>query len=192
MAHEAAGIPARPAAADTRVWRVDTKALVGAVLLGIVMVLVNQVTARLDTALTGGTISAFSGSTWAIISAVSVRLFRQPAGVITGLIQAFVAIATATNPLAPAFLFANSLGPLAYSVVLRARPDSGWGSHFLTQLAQNVVGNAATGVGVVVLLRVPLEFAVPAVLITAAIGIVASTLITKPITDAVERSGVAE
>src|SRR5207302_6395386 len=108
---------------DRRVWRTDTKALVGGVLLGIVLVLVNQVATRLD-AVINPSAGFVSGSTTAVIIGLAVRLFRQPAGIITGEIQAFIAIATASNPLAPAFLITNAVEPLAYSAALYFWPEN--------------------------------------------------------------------
>jgi hypothetical protein len=178
-------------AADRRIWRLDTKALVGGVLLGVVLVLLNQVTARVD-AIVNPSAGLFSGTTWAIISALTVRLFRQPAGIIAGEIQAFVAIATASNPLAPSFLITNALGPLFYSVALRIWPGNSWLDHFLTQAVQNLVGDLVFLVAVMTLLQVPFAVAFPAIVLTFVVNWIASSLITKPLADTVERSGVAD
>jgi hypothetical protein len=176
---------------DNRAWRVDTKALVGGVLLGIVLVLVNQVATRLD-AIVNPSAGFVSGSATAIILGLTVRLFRQPAGLIAGEIQAIIAIVTATNPLAPAFLITNAVEALAYSAALRVWPQNTWLSHFLTQVAGNLFGDIVFMLAVIVLLHVPFEVALTAIILTFVVNLILSTIITKPLTDAVERSGVAD
>jgi len=176
---------------DARAWRVDTKALVGGVLLGIVLVLVNQVATRLD-AIINPSAGFVSGSTTAIILGLCVRLFRQPAGIIAGEIQALIAIATASNPLAPAFLITNAVEALAYSGVLRVWPQNSWRSHFLTQVAGNFAGDLVFMLAVIILLHVPFVIALTAIILTFVVNLIISTLVTKPLTDVVERSGVAD
>ena len=166
-------------------------ATVGGVLLGIVLVLVNQVATRLD-AVINPSAGFVSGSTTAVIIGLSVRLFRQPAGIITGEIQAFIAIATASNPLAPAFIITNAVEPLAYSAALHYWPKNTWLSHFLTQLSANFFADIVFMLAVIILLQVPFLVALTAIILTFVVNLIASTLITKPLTDAVERSGVAE
>ena len=83
--------------------RLDTKALVGAALLGIVFVLVQQIAHRIDALINPASV-IIGGITWATFTGLVALLFRQPAGVITGEVQAFVALATGLSPLAP-FLY---------------------------------------------------------------------------------------
>src|SRR3989304_10509943 len=91
-------------AKHTGFWRFDVKAIVGGVIMGIVIVLVQQVTERIDTVLTGGAFLVLGGTTFGTLIAIASLFFRQPGGLIAGEIQAFVAVATALTPLAPTFI----------------------------------------------------------------------------------------
>jgi len=177
---------------DKRYVRLDTKAIVSGVMLGIVMVLVQQVTSRIDVALSGGSFSIVGGITWATVSGLSALLFRQPAGLITGEIQALIGLLTASSPLAPTFFLSNGLGSLAYTWVATRRRMDTWLDHLLAQLVQNLVGNLMVALALLFILHLPLSVVLLSIAVTGGIGAIVSTLLTKPIAESVARSGVAD
>jgi formate/nitrite transporter FocA (FNT family) len=194
MSHTARSIagPGSNPVGDRRYLRLDTKAIVAGVMLGIVMVLVQQVTSRIDVALTGGSFSIIGGITWATVSGLSALLFRQPAGLITGEIQALIGLLTASSPLAPTFFLSNGLGPLAYTWVATQRRMDTWLDHFLAQLAQNLVGNVMVALALLFILHLPITVVLLSIVVTGGLGAIGSTLLTKPLAESVARSGVAD
>lgn len=170
-------------------WRTDTKALVGAVVMGIVFVLVQQLTVRIDTLL-DPSLNLFNGITWAVFTGLIALVYRQPAGLITGEIQAFVCLISGASPLAPFFILANGLGSLAYSAVAQQFSMERWGHHFLAMLACNFVGNIFVSIGLMVVLKLTLVPAILASLLTIAVGTVGGTIIVKPLAGVVKNSGL--
>ena len=120
-----------------KAWRTDTRALVGAVVLGVAFVLVQQVSQRIDAAI-WPTLIIFGGITWATFTGLITLTFGQPAGVIMGETQALIAIATGLSPLALFFIPANGLGSLAYSLVARSLSMEKWSHHLAAQVLCNV------------------------------------------------------
>ncbi len=178
------------AAAAPRFARYDTRALVGAALLGVVFVLVQQIAHRID-ALINPAAVIVGGVTWASFTGLVVLLYRQPAGIITGEVSAFVALATGLSPLAPFFIPANGLGSLAYSLVSWRLPMTSWFHHLLAQIACNVVGNACVAVGLKVILNLPLPVILAASGVTTLAGIVGGTILTRLLHNNLVRSGLA-
>lgn len=170
--------------------RLDTKALVGAALLGIVFVLVQQIAHRID-ALINPACVIIGGITWATFTGLVALLFRQPAGVITGEVQAFVALATGLSPLAPFFIPANALGSLSYSLVARRLSMTKWSHHLLAQILTNLTGNACVAFGLKIVLNLPIPVIVVASSITATAGIIGGTFLTKLTYTNLQKSGLA-
>ncbi|KPU43113.1 hypothetical protein OXPF_33630 [Oxobacter pfennigii] len=169
--------------------RYDTKALVGAVILGVVFVFVQQIAHRIDAVINPASVIV-GGVTWAIFTGLVVLLFKQPAGIITSEIQAFVALASGLSPLAPFFIPANGLASLAYSLVSWKLSMDKWSHHIIAQVLSNVVGNICVGLGLYVILRLPIPVIIISSLITTLAGIVGGTIFTKIIYDNVKKSGV--
>ena len=169
--------------------RADTRAFVGAVLLGLVFVLVQQVAHRIDAVINPACVIV-GGVTWATMTALVVLIFRQPAGIITGEVAAFVALATGLSPLAVFFIPANGLGSLAYSLVAWKLTMKKWSHHFLAQATTNIVGNLCVAVGLKVILNLPLSVILVAASITTAAGIIGGTILTKLIHANILKSGV--
>jgi len=96
----------------------DTKALVGSVIIGILFVIMEQVTGRIDGIL-DPTLLLLNGTCWAFFTGLIVLMYKQPAGIIAGLVEAIAAMATGYSPLAFFFLFANVIGSIAYSLIAR-------------------------------------------------------------------------
>ncbi len=172
-----------------KAWRTDTKALVGAVVLGVAFVLVQQVSQRIDAAV-WPTLIIFGGITWATFTGLITLIFGQPAGVIMGETQALIAIATGLSPLALFFIPANGLGSLAYSLVARGLTMEKWSHHLAAQILCNVVGNLCVCIGLLTILHLPLLVAVISSSITAAASIAGSTILTKLLADALRKSGL--
>ncbi|MDT3698121.1 MAG: hypothetical protein RO469_01735 [Thermincola sp.] len=174
----------------TKAWRTDTKALVGAVILGVVSMLLQQVSMRIDAAIWTPLI-ILGGITWATLTGLITLIFRQPAGIIMGETQALIAMATGLSPVALFFIPANGFSSLAYTLVARKLSMQKWSHHFLAQLATNVVGNIFVGYGLHVVLKLPVNVAVVSSLITCCAGIIGATILTKKIADALNKAGLA-
>jgi len=169
--------------------RMDTKALVGAVFLGIVFVLVQQVAHRIDAMINPSSV-IIGGVTWAIFTGLVVLLYGQPAGLITAEIQAMVAVASGLSPLAPFFIPANGLASLAFSLVAWKFSMDKWSHHLIAQIISNVVGNICVGFGLSMVLHLPLPVILIASGISTVAGIAGGTILTKVIYENVKKSGV--
>jgi hypothetical protein len=174
------------------IWRFDTKAIVGGVLLGIVMVLLVGISDKADASITGGAFLIFGGITWATVMGVSTLLCRQPGGMIAGLMEGVVAIMMGVSPLAPTFPIVNAAGSLAYSLVASKLPMTGYGHHLLAQIAANLVGNALISVGLFYILSLPVPIILLSSGVTALAGTIIGTILTKIIADSVNRAGVLD
>lgn len=172
-----------------KITRFDTKALVGAVFLGVVFVLVQQIAHRIDAVINPASVIV-GGITWATFTGLVVLLFRQPAGIITAEVQAFIALATGLSPLALFFIPANGLSSLAYSLVSWKLSMDKWSHHLLAQIVTNVVGNICVAIGLHVILKLPVPIILVAAGMTTTAGIIGGTILTKIIYDNVRKSGV--
>ena len=181
--------PNRTGKLSTKLWRTDTKALVGAVILGVVSMLLQQVSMRIDAAIWTPLI-ILGGITWATLTGLIPLIFRQPAGIIMGETQAVIAMATGLSPVALFFIPANGLSSLAYSLVAWKLSMEKWSHHFLAQLVTNVVGNICVGYGLYVVLKLPLQVAIISSSITAAAGVIGATILTKTIADRLHKAGL--
>lgn len=168
-------------------WRMDTKALVGGVLLGIVFMLTQQIAHRIDS-LFSPAVMIMGGITWATFTALGVLIFGQPSGIIVGETQALVANASALSPVALFFFLANGLASLAYSLVSHRLSMDRWSHHLLTQLVSNVVGNICVLMGLVTILKLPLAAALISSAITCTAGIIGATVLTRIVYDNIKRS----
>jgi len=167
----------------------DTRSLVGAVLLGIVFVLVQQVAHRID-ALINPACVIVGGVTWATMTALVVLCYRQPAGIITAEVAAFTGLATGLSPLALFFIPANGLGSLVYSLVAWKLPMTGWGQHLAAQFATNLAGNVCVAIGLKAILNLPTPVILVAAGITTAAGTIGGTIFTRIIYENVLHAGV--
>ncbi|MGO9119168.1 MAG: hypothetical protein ACLQPD_16370 [Desulfomonilaceae bacterium] len=172
-------------------FRVDTRSLVGSVLLGLVFVLVQQVAHRID-ALISPAVVIVGGVTWATFTGLVVLLFRQPAGLITAEVAAFVAVASGLSPLAMFFIPANGLGSITYSLVSCKLPMRTLLHHLIPQMFTNVVGNACVAIGLRIILNVPWPIILFLAAITSTAGIIGGTLLTRLVYNHVIKSGVVK
>ncbi len=123
---------------------------------------------------------------------VSTLLCRQPSGMIAGVMEAVVALATGASPLAPAFFVVNAAGSLAYSLVAWKLPMRTWAHHLLAQVAGNVVGNSLVGVGIFYILDLPVSVILISCTITTVVSIIGGTVLTKYIAGVVTKSGLLD
>lgn len=169
--------------------RLDTKTLVGAVLLGLLFVLVQQIAHRIDALISPAAVIV-GGVTWATFTGLVVLLYRQPAGIITGEVAALVAMASGLSVLAPFFIPANGLGSLAYWLASRRLSMRRWWHHLWAQVACNVVGNACVALGLHYLLHLPPKVILMAAAVTTLAGIAGGTILTRLLHRAVLRAGL--
>ncbi|NBJ14645.1 MAG: hypothetical protein FNP40_03555 [Dehalobacter sp. 4CP] len=172
--------------------RTDTKALVGSILLGIVFVIACQATGFIDNLLPTGKAGMYliNGTVWASFTALIVLLYKQPAGIIAGEVEAIISIWY--SPLWIAFIFANAIGSLAVSFVAAKYSMEKWGHHIFAQFLCNVLGNAVVCIGLIYIYQLPVKVAVVEALITIAVCWPLSTVITKLVYDSIKKSGLAQ
>ena len=174
--------------ATKSMWRVDTKSMVGAVILGIAFILVEMLTSRID-AMLWNPLIIIDGITWATFTGLMALVFRQPGGIIMSEIQALSAIATG-NPLGLFFIPANGAGSLVYTLFAWKLSMEKWSHHFVAQLFTNFIGNAFVALGLIYILKLPVSVAIISSIITATAGTIGATILTKVLYDSLRRSGL--
>lgn len=174
---------------NEKLFRTDTKALVGSVIVGIVMLIMMQVTGRIDAVL-DPTLLLFNGTCWAFFTGLIVLMYRQPAGIIAGLVEAFVAMATAYSPLAFFFIFANIIGSVTYSLISYKLSMKKLSHHILAQLGCNVTGNFCVMLGLIYILHLDWKIALLSSSLTAFVGTIAAGILTKSVYGALVKSSL--
>lgn len=172
-----------------QLFRTDTKALVGSVIIGIIFVIMEQVTGRIDGIL-DPTLLLLNGTCWSFFTGLIILMYKQPAGIIAGLVEAILAMATAYSPLAFFFLFANTIGSICYSLVVRLFSMEKLSHHILAQIACNVTGNFCVMIGLIYVIHLDWKIA----LLTSSLTIVVSTIVagilTKRVYSALQKSAL--
>ncbi|MFA0814983.1 MAG: hypothetical protein ACC608_04265 [Anaerofustis sp.] len=173
-----------------QLFRTDTKALVGSVIMGIVFVIASQVTGFIDDLLPWGKAGMYliNGTVWAFMTALITLMYRQPAGLIAGEVEAIISVWY--SPLWVSFLFANAVGSIMISLVAAKCSMEKWWHHILAQFLCNFFGNCVVCVGLVKVYNMPLNVAIIESLIVAAICWPLSTIMTKLVYDKVKNSGL--
>ncbi len=173
-------------------FRTDTKALVGSVILGIVFVIACQVTGFIDNLTPWGKVGMYliNGSCWAFFTGIITLLYKQPAGLIAGEVEAIISIWY--SPLWICFIFANAVGTLAVSLVVKKFSMEKWSHHLICQFFVNVLGNFFIGVGLVKIYGLPLNVAIIESAIIALVCTIVATLIQKPVYDKMRESGLVK
>ncbi|TJX13083.1 hypothetical protein E9840_10710 [Tissierella creatinini] len=174
---------------EERLFRTDTKALVGAVILGIVFLIMMQVTGRIDGIL-DPTLLLFNGTCWSFFTGLIILMYRQPAGIISGLLEAVVAMATAYSPLAFFFLFANTIGSIAYSLVAAKLSMEKLSHHILAQIASNVTGNFCVMLGLITVVHLDWKVALVTSSITTLVATIVAGILTKSVYGALKKSSL--
>ncbi len=177
---------------NSSVFRTDTKALVGSVILGIVFVIACQVTGQIDNLFPWGKAGMYliNGTVWAFFTGIITLLYRQPAGIIAGEVEAIISIWY--SPLWLVFVFANAIGSIAVSAVAAKCSMEKWWHHIVAQFFCNFLGNCCICVGLVKIYGVPLNVAIIESLIIVAVCWPLSTIFTKLVYDKVKKSGLAK
>ena len=172
-----------------KLFRTDTKALVGAVIIGIVFVIMEQVTGRIDGIL-DPTLLLLNGTTWAFFTGLIVLMYKQPAGIIAGLVEAITAMATAYSPLAFFFLFANVIGSIAYSLISRNFSMEKLSHHFLAQIGCNVTANFCVMIGLIYVFQLDWKIALLSASITTLVATIVAGILTKSVYSALQKSSL--
>lgn len=93
---------------DFKMWPTDTRAIVGSVLLAVCFSATMQITERIDTALTGGLLNILGFIFQNVWFWPASMYFGLTGGLIAANFNPFIAILTATGPLAPAWFAVNT------------------------------------------------------------------------------------
>ncbi|TGE31771.1 hypothetical protein [Desulfosporosinus sp. Sb-LF] len=172
-----------------KLFRTDTKALVGAVIIGIVFVIMEQVTGRID-AILDPTLLLLNGTCWAFFTGLIVLMYKQPAGIIAGLVEAIVAMATAYSPLAFFFIFANTIGSITYSLIARNFSMEKLSHHILAMIGCNITGNLCVMAGLIYVIHLDWKIALLSSSITALVGTIVAGILTKSVYGALQKSSL--
>lgn len=173
-------------------FRTDTKALVGSVILGIVFVIACQATGFIDNMLPTGKAGMYliNGTCWAFFTGIITLLYKQPAGLIAGEVEAIISIWY--SPLWLVFIFANAVGSFAVSIVANRCSMDKWIHHIIAQFFVNVLGNACVCVGLVKIYGLPVKVAIIESLIIAGVCLVFATIVQKLVYDKMRKSGLVK
>jgi len=174
---------------DNRFFRTDTKALVGSVIIGIVFLIMMQVTGRID-AILDPTLLLLNGTCWAFFTGLIVLMYRQPAGIIAGVVEALVAMASGYTPLGFFFLFANVLGSIVYSLIARKFSMEKLSHHILAMLGCAVSGNLCVMVGLIYVFHLNWKIALLSSSLTAFVGTIVAGILTKSVYSSLQKSAL--
>lgn len=175
-----------------QLWRWDLKAIVGSVILGVVMTVLAAFAERIDTALTGGAFVVLGAINFYTIAALSTLLFRLPGGLITGQVNALIAVATGTSPMAPWFIPTNAVFPIVYILAARRMRMESWADHLVASALGVWISMLVILYGLLVTIQLPLNIALTSYVVTSIAGTAGATVLTKLIADAVDRSRVLQ
>jgi len=174
---------------NEKLFRTDTKALVGSVIVGIVFLIMMQVTGRIDGIL-DPTLLLFNGTCWAFFTGLIVLMYKQPAGIISGLLEAIVAMATAYSPLAFFFIFANTIGSITYSFIAQKFSMKKLSHHILAQLGCTVTGNFCVMLGLIYVIHLDWKAALISASITTLVSTIIAGILTKSVYSALQKSSL--
>ena len=172
-------------------FRTDTKALVGSVIVGIVFLIMMQVTGRIDGIL-DPTLLLFNGTCWAFFTGLIVLMYKQPAGIISGLLEAIIAMATAYSPLAFFFIFANTIGSITYSLIARNFSMEKLGHHILATFGCAVTGNFCVMLGLIYVIHLDWKIALLSASITTLVSTIIAGILTKSVYGALRKSSLLD
>ncbi|SHI22166.1 hypothetical protein [Desulfosporosinus lacus] len=176
---------------NEKIFRTDTKALVGSVIIGIVMLIMMQVTGRID-AILDPTLLLLNGTCWAFFTGLIVLMYRQPAGIIAGVVEAVVAMATGYSPLGFFFLFANVIGSIVYSLISSRFSMEKLSHHIIAMLGAAVTGNLCVMVGLIYVFHLDWKIALLSSSITAFVGTIVAGILTKSIYGSLQKSALLQ
>lgn len=126
---------------EWKFWRTDLKTMIAAVLWGVVVTVLLQITERLDTAIFGGTFFLFA--LMLVPFNVGFVLFGLPGALITGWISPIFAVLLASAPLGPWFFLTNGMHMLFGTIAFSLLKKKGEG----TNIGQMVISGIAAIIG---------------------------------------------
>jgi len=174
---------------NQKLFRTDTKALVGSVIVGIVFLIMMQVTGRIDVIL-DPILLLFNGTCWAFFTGLIVLMYKQPAGIISGLLEAIVAMATAYSPLAFFFIFANTIGSITYSLIAKNLSMEKLSHHILAMTGCTVTGNFCVMLGLVYVIHLDWKVALISASITTLVSTIVAGFLTKSVYSSLQKSSL--
>lgn len=167
--------------------KTDTKSLVGSVIMGIVFLIMMQVTGRIDGILDPSFL-LLNGCCFVFFTGLIFLMYRQPAGIIAGLVEALVAMATGYSPLAVVFLVANVVGSVVYSLIAVRLPMEKYRHHIGVECACAFSANAVIALGLIFIMELPVPVAIFCQVINSLFGTFVGGVLTKKVYDAVRKS----
>lgn len=167
------------------------KALVGGVILGVVMTIINAgIMERVDTALTGGTWFPFAGGTHSIVLMLSIIFFGLPGAWLTGLTNALFAVITGSTPVAAGFIFNNILYPIVGIFFTRMWSMRKWWHWFVALIPTVFIGYAPMTYFVRTIFDLPWLVTWQFQSLTNIAAIILAGIFGKLIAEAINKSGV--
>ena len=172
-----------------KLFRMNTKSLVGAVIMRIVFLIMMQVTGRIDGILDPSFL-LLNGCCFVFFTGLIFLMYRQPAGIIAGLVEAVVAMATGYSPLAVVFLVANVVGSLAYTFTAIRLPMEKYSHHLIAEAVCAFSANACIAWGLIVILEMPWTVAVFCQVVNSVFGTVVGGILTKKVYDQLKKGNL--
>jgi hypothetical protein len=117
-------------------------------------------------------------------------MYKQPAGIIAGLVEAILAMATGYSALAFFFLFANVIGSIAYSLIAANFSMEKISHHILAMLGCTVTGNFCVMLGLIYAFHMEWKVALLSASITTLVGTIVAGLLTKSVYAALQKSAL--
>ncbi|MBI4321290.1 MAG: hypothetical protein HY675_22595 [Chloroflexi bacterium] len=173
-------------------WRVSTKDIIGSVLMGIALNLVQQVTERADAALTGGSFIIFGSISYMTIFTIAAIYFRYPGALITGLVQAGISVATAASPMSPAFVWTNIIQSFAAVLIVWRLSLRPWWHWPVLTFGHGLVGSICIAIGLWLILQLPANVILLSASVTWVIESAVSAPLVAVIARGIDRSGVLD
>ena len=167
------------------------KSLVGGVILGVVMTIINAgIMERVDTAITGGTWFPFAGGTHSIVSMLAAIFFGLPGAWITGLTNALFAVVTGSTPVAGGFIFNNIVYPVVAVFLTRQFSMRKWWHWFVVLIPTVFIGYAPMTYFVHTIFQLPWLVAIQFQSYTNIAAIILAGILGKLIAEGIRKSGV--
>lgn len=177
--------------AQYKYFNFSVKALVGGVILGVVMTIVNAgIMERVDTSLTGGTWFPFAGGTHSIVSMLSIIFFGLPGAWITGLTNALFAVVTGSTPVAAGFIFNNLVYPVVGVYLTRRFSMRKWWHWFVVLIPTVFIGYAPMTYFVHTIFQLPWDVTIQFQVYTNIASIILAAIAGKLIAEGIRKSGV--
>jgi hypothetical protein len=169
----------------------SVRSLVGGVILGVVMTIINAgIMERVDTALTGGTWFPFAGGTHSIVSMISNIFFGLPGAWLTGLTNALFAVITGSTPVAAGFIFNNLLYPVVAIIFTRMWSMRQWWHWVVALIPIVFIGYAPMTWFVHSIFQLPWMLTIQFQSLTNVAAIILAAIFGKLIAEGIHKSGV--